>query len=59
MLSGHLHLLIWQETQTDGKKQAFLEHLPSAMLHEGCFSPRLIQVSYWTAKERMTSSVYI
>lgn len=37
MLSGHLHLLIWQEIQMEGKKQAFLEHLPSAMLHEECF----------------------
>lgn len=28
--------LIWQETQTEGKEQVFLEHLPSAMLNAGC-----------------------
>lgn len=35
--SCHLHLVVWQESQMEGKKQVFLEHLLSAGLHAGCF----------------------
>lgn len=54
--SGHLHLLIWQETQMEGKKQAFFEHLSSARLHAGVLTPGLILIASRTTREGMLSS---
>lgn len=60
---GHLYLVVWQETQMEGRKkkkqQAFIQHLPSASSMQNALTLWLIQVSHRTANEGMTAAFYI